>query len=319
MKTKLTFLELNTFKSMIPVSRDELNEFFGGGCGVSSAYSLSKYAEMGDFTNGLVQFSPDDVCYLTQDYNDYCGGTDYSGSGYSGSSEYSGSSDYPGTSGYSGDSDYSGSSDGSGNSSYSGISFSYNAANYYSGASAYSYFEAYSIVCNLVDELPPCVRDRLSNVSIEYNSCNSTPGSYSFQNDAMSLRKLAYTTLFAECVHVTQDQTNYGGENHAAREYQEHILGDLEAQRRFIVNDCGYSPHTVDLEHDDGYSDWLQSCIDEDTGEVIMSTFLERAGEFETQFMSSHPDNNGYQGNIPSNYNYNWQEMLRELGFKIRY
>ena len=338
MKTKLTFSELNTFKSMIPVSRDELNEFFGGGCGVNSAYSLSKYAEMGGFANGLVQFSPDDVCYLTQDYNDYCGCNDYSGSGYSGSSEYSGSSDYPGTSGYSGDSDYSGSSEYSGSSSYSGFSFSYNSCNYYNwlGGSAYSYDEAYSIINNMVDQLPSIVRDNLfSKVSIEYNSENRSPGSYNEKYDTIILKDLSYDALFAECVHATQDQENLGGNNHAAKEYQEHIIGDIQRYIRGLDKihshdidehasiDIGVSYTSRTVQDSDGstaadFDDWLEACIDKKTKAINMSAFQSKVKEFEQAFQSCHPNTPGYQGDIPADYNYDWEQMFRKMGFNVK-
>lgn len=217
----------------------------------------------------------------------------------------------------------------------SGISFSYNSANY-SGASAYSYVEAYSKICDLVNRLEPIVRDNLfSKVHIEYNCCNHSPGSYSDENDTITLRDLSDEALFAECTHATQDQLNLGGKNRAAREYQEKILGDFKARIRTLDSQANYSQgqgprgypdpvtryNTVrssDSTTFNEYAEWVEGCIDNKTKEIDMSLFLPRAREFEGAFQSFHADIPGYQGDIPQNYEYNWRQMFKNMGFKIK-
>ena len=306
MKTKLTFSELNTFKSMIPVSRDELNEFLGGGsgCGISSAYSLSEYRDIGNsFVRGWVRFDEDDVRYLTQPYSVYCGSSDYSGSDYSGSSDYCGSTDYSGSSEYSGSS------------------------------CTYSYEETCLIISDLIAKLPEEARTLFQYIDAGYNNCIPSEGRYYPDEKTIFLNKLDYNTLFRECVHATQDIYGLGGNNHAAKEYQEHIIGDLEKYRQQIIkseqnlanNTPGQGPRAEPGPLSGNYStsqskefqDWIEECVDPITQEIDMTVFLPKANKFVSQFQSKFPENKGYQGYIPEDYDYNWVEILQHIGFKI--
>ena len=311
MKTKLTFSELNTFKNMIPVSRDELNEFVGGGdgSGIRNAYSLSEYINIGDsFIKGWVRFDDDDVRYLTQNYNTYCGGSnDYSGSDYSGTSSYGGSSDYLGTSSYGGSTDYWGASSYGGSSDYSGTS-SYDGSPGYWGA--FSYYsdldDKYIELSNLINQLPSSIREALRYVDIEYNPGLETAGRYYAVTNTIVLSELTYTALYRECIHVIQNEYHLGGAIHAAKEFQEAVLGDL-----MVVKDersGGYK-----CANDQEYGQWLQNCIDIN-GEIDVSKFINGVEYYFQEFLKKYPNISGYQGSVPSGYNFNWTEMMWRLG-----
>lgn len=284
MNTKLTFSELKNFKNMSPVSHKEQQEYIGGGngSGISTAYSLSEYEELGySFTKGWVRFSDDDVRYLTQDYYSYCGGSSYSGSDYSGTSGYGGSTDYSGSS-YSGSSDYSGSS-------------YYNELN-----------DIYQQISNLVSQLPSCIRDALKYVNIEYDSELGSAGRYYAAANTIALKDITYDTLYRECIHVVQQEYHLGGTNHSALEFQEAVIGDLMGMKEGIAGNMRGGDS-------DEYGYWMANCIDEH-GEIDVCEFINGVERFLPEFQAKYPNASGYQGSVPSDYNYNWAEMLWRLG-----
>lgn len=304
MKTKLTFSELSKFRNLSPVSCDELKEYIGGGDGkgISSAYSLSEYRDMGyAFTRGWVRFDEDKVAYLTETYLDYCkhnnynGGSDnYSNSGYSGSSYYGGATDYSGSS----DSDW--------------------------------YDETNKKISDIISEFPCSTRMEIS-FNIVYSSVIDSPGKYNAWDNTLYIRDITYDVIYAECLHAIQEKEELCGNNHAAREYQEHVIGDFENYRRSWKNAITHTgePH-VDIsplsncrtvrgsDYEYEFDEWVSYCYDPNTDEIDMHEFMGKVKRFESLFQSSHSDIPGYQGYIPSDYNYNWREMFEIMGFKIK-
>lgn len=312
MRTKLTISELNNFKSVIPVAFEELKDYVGGGNGngISTAYSFSEYRDMGwSFTSGWVRFSSDDVRYLTQNFYEYCGNS--SSGGYVNST-------------------YNCSCNGYSNSSYSGGSYFTGSSEYFGSFDTYSYDESCMIISDLIAELPQTVRGVFQYIDAGYDDCIPSTGRYYPEEKSIRLKELNYNTLFRECVHATQDIYHLGGDNHAALEYQEHILGDLEQYRQQIIKSqanmsSGQGPRVevgplggdYKTTDSDEFAEWIESCMNKDTQEVNMTNFLSGVNNYVSQFQSSHADKSGYQGDIPEDYNYEWREMIQAMGFKI--
>ena len=88
MRRKITLSTLNELSCVI--SHDDLACYQGGGSGTrNNPYTFSEYMALGEsFQNGWVQFSDDNISYLTENYPSYCGNSTYCGSGYEGSTNY---------------------------------------------------------------------------------------------------------------------------------------------------------------------------------------------------------------------------------------
>ena len=82
MRKKITLSTLNELSRVI--SHDDLASYLGGGSGTQNdPFTFSEYMTLGwAFTHGWVQFSDDNISYLTENYPSYCGNSTYCGSGY---------------------------------------------------------------------------------------------------------------------------------------------------------------------------------------------------------------------------------------------
>ena len=283
-------IKLSTLEELSGViSHQELKNYFGGGSGTSyrDPYTFIEYMSLGwSFQRGWVQLSADNISYLTENYPSYCGNSAYCCSSYDGSTNYWGSSWYNNSWGY-------------------------------HGTSASPYDSAYLKISELVNQLPAELRTQLFNVGFEYDSSMESCGQYRSDSNSIYLRVLDYNTLFRECVHAVQANKGYCGSNHAAKEFQEHVIGDVGAIYRSLNSRySGYATSTVYGDYPSGYDTWIANCIDENKG-VNMSRFLAGINNYVLDFQRSHSDTKGYQGTISENYEYDWAEMFRAMGIPI--
>ena len=292
MRKKIT---LSTLKELSDaISRDDLANYFGGGSGTSyrDPYTFSEYMALGwAFQRGWVQLSEGNISYLTQNYPSYCGNSTYYCSGYDGSTNYWGDEWYN------------------------------NSWGYY-GSSATPYDNAYMKISQLVNQLPTDLRARLFNVAFEYNSVILNPGQYDPQTNVIYLKELSYDALFRECVHAIQKNEGYCGTNHAAKEFQEHVIGDIMSIYCSENSPLDKSPsipniHTVfnmDFESSNevDWSTWICKCVTADG--LNLSLFLSGVNNYVSDFQKSHSNIPGYQGYIDCDYDYDWAEMLEIMG-----
>ena len=292
MRKKIT---LSTLKELSDaISRDDLANYFGGGSGTSyrDPYTFSEYMALGwSFQRGWVQLSADNISYLTENYPSYCGNSAYCCSSYDGSTKYWGSSWYNNSWGY-------------------------------HGTSASPYDSAYLKISELVNQLPADLRARLSNIAFEYNSVMLDVGQYDPQSNVIYLRELNYDALFRECVHAIQKNGGYCGTNHAAKEFQEHVIGDIMSIYRSLNTplDKTHEPlnmHTVfDFDYESNnemdWDTWINKCVTKDG--LNLSLFLNGVNNYVSDFQESHPNTPGYQGYINHDYDYDWVEMFKIMG-----
>ena len=282
-------IKLSTLEELSGViSHQELKNYFGGGSGTSyrDPYTFIEYMSLGwSFQRGWVQLSADNISYLTENYPSYCGNSAYCCSSYDGSTNYWGSSWYNNSWGY-------------------------------HGTSASSYDSAYLKISELVNQLPADLRARLSNIAFEYNSVMLDVGQYDPQSNVIYLRELNYDTLFRECVHAIQKKDGYCGTNHAAKEFQEHVIGDVRSHYYYERDGKEYPSdktmgNYMDSEIDD-WSLWLYDCVSEKG--VNMSRFLKDVNKYVFAFQKGHSAISGYQGYISPDYEYDWEKMFRMMG-----
>ena len=284
MRRKITLSTLNELSCVI--SHDDLACYQGGGSGTSyrDPYTINEYMALGwSFQRGWVQLSDGNISYLTENYPTYCGNSTYCCSGYEGSTNYWGNSWYN------------------------------NSGGYY-GSSASLYDRAYIKISELVNQLPAELRARLSNVAFEYNSVMLSSGQYDPKSNTIYLQQLDYNTLFRECVHAIQENEGLCGTNHAAKEFQEHVIGDVcshyyyERNNKPIPNEstAGTSESTKE------WSLFLYDCVD--SNGVNMKEFLNAVNNYVFMFQQGHSTISDYQGYISPEYEYNWAEMFRIMG-----
>ena len=291
MKRKITLSTLEELSGAI--SHNDLANYLGGGSGTSyrDPYTINEYMALGwSFQRGWVQLSDGNISYLTENYPTYCGNSTYCCSGYEGSTNYWGNSWYNNSGGY-------------------------------HGSSASLYDRAYIKISELVNQLPAELRARLSNIAFEYNSVMLDVGQYDAQSNVIYLRELNYDALFRECVHAIQKNGGYCGTNRAAKEFQEHVIGDIMSIYRSLNTPLDKTPefnmHTVfDFDYESNnemdWNTWIYKCVTKDG--LNLSLFLNGVNNYVSDFQESHPNTPGYQGYINHDYDYDWVEMFKIMG-----
>ena len=302
---RLTRKSLSELAQKMPVlSENVQSSFIGGGNGLKKTpYTMSEYKAMGyAFDYGWVlldgKFTPE---FMTENYYEYYYDfmSDTSGSHYWGNSgSYSG---------YSGNSEVVVTPN-------SGIPFenigSYGiSGSYYNKNRSSSTYLANSI-SDLENHLPPELRMRLDGkIAISHNPNLGQPGTYKV-GGTITLGTLSLDALLGECVHAIQDIYGYGGNNRAAKEFQEHIIRDVYS----MIYDVIPAQRATSSSN---YRNWLEGCIDKNRG-VDMRKFNQGVSRFVSDFQKTYTSTPGYQGNVPSGYDFNWEEMFYLMGIPMR-
>lgn len=304
---KLTRKSLDELAQRMPVLSEKVqSSFIGGGNGLKKdPYTMSEYRAMGyAFEYGWVlldgKFTPE---FMTENYYEYY---------------YDFMSDASGSHYWDNSGSYSGNSGGLEivitpnkgipfeNSGSYGISGSYNNKN----RSSSTYLA--NSISDLENHLPPELRMRLDGkIAISYKSNLGEPGRYNV-GGIITLGILSLDALLGECVHAIQDFYDYGGDNHAAKEFQEHVIRDIYA----MLYNCEISSRTVPLSYSSRFCDWLESCTDKNRG-VDMHKFNQGISRYLSDFQKSHSKTERYQGQVPSDYDYNWEEMFYLMGIPM--
>lgn len=120
-----------------------------------------------------------------------------------------------------------------------------------------------------------------------------------------------YTSLYAEVIHAIQDKYEYCGDNHAAIEYQEHVIGDIEY---LLSGRAGALRTTFNQDYPSTYQVWIYKCFNEPCTALNLNKFLDGINNYISDFQKNYSNTASYQGNIPSGYNFNWVEMFQKLG-----
>lgn len=275
---KETLVELA--KRMPVLNEKKQVAFVGGGNGTrENPFSLSEYMDLGDlFQTGWVDF-PDSISYMTCPYGEY-----YSSSGL----DVTSGCDYE--SGLFGDSG-----------SYGG-----------SGSENNFPLSPFETINELFNQLPNIIKTSLSDVNILYDPTLSSPGQYLSNLNVIYLKDLNYDVLYGECIHAIQEKENYCGNNHTAREFQEHIIRDIMSIYRNIEEGVSFGYVTTS---DNNYERWINNCINENG--VNINSFLGGVNEYISHFLEYKSNVPQYQGGIPSDYNFNWVEMFQAMGIPI--
>lgn len=121
-----------------------------------------------------------------------------------------------------------------------------------------------------------------------------------------------YTSLYGEVIHAIQDKYEYCGDNHAAIEYQEHVIGDIE----YILSGRAGALRTIfNQDYPSNYPNWINNeCFNESYTALNLNKFLNGINNYISDFQKNYSNTASYQGNIPSDYNFNWVEMFQKLG-----
>ena len=285
---KLTRKSLEELAQKMPVLSEEVQRsYIGGGSGTyDSPYTFEEYLNL---------HNPTQVYYLDADGNlcyDFPDVVVIGQSNCTGNSNYGSGSIYS-NSNYGSGSIYSNYGNESGNS-------------YHYGSESNSLFE---IINQLANQLPDETQTILFGVNIFYDSTLEASGQYHSYTNVIYLKDLIYDTLYGECVHAVQEKKGYCGDNHAAREYQEHIIRDIMSIYRSYSGDIPYGYKTS---NDDHYIRWINSCISERGVNLLL--FLGGVNMYIPYFFEYKSNVPQYQGEIPSNYDFNWWEMFKAMG-----
>lgn len=281
------------------LSLNQQCQIIGGGNGTSlnDPYSLEEYKQLGlTFTKGWVDFG-EHVSYLTENYYSY------TNTPFEDYDHYSTCSDM-----FNGDWNVSDSSYYSYNSDYCELPQSNN-----------------DIKINaLYNTLPPQLREAISGINIIYDENLTSSGCYNAATNTICLRVVDYDTLFREAVHAVQDLQKLCGDNGAAKEFQEHVIGDIQFIVQLYYTNDGHGGSTTTFNggvcksvNEVEFEQWLLSCLDEQ-GVLKLSDFLSKINNYLIDFQNSHQNTSGYQGEVESDYNYCWKEMFDIMGIRYK-
>lgn len=303
---KLTRKSLDELAQRMPVlSENVQSSFIGGGNGSwENPFTFGEYKDLGSlFTEGWVDL-PDSISLLKHPYDYYFGDSGYDMLSFLGGSGYDGASGYWGGSGYDG------------------------ASGYWDGESYDSYYSEGNPDANNLDELiallPTSLWDKLEGkVYVRVDPKLGQPGKYK-SGGRITISSLDLDALLGECVHAIQDFYGYGGTNHAAQEFQEHVIRDIYFMiydKKNNTNTYG-SSRTVMGNFTSNFDSWLGSCIS-DIGIGIVGIDIQKfkrgINKYISDFQKAYALTPEYQGNVPSNYNYDWEKMFRIIGISIVY
>ena len=89
---------------------------------------------------------------------------------------------------------------------------------------------------------------------------------------------------------------------------QEHIIRDVYS----MIYDVSPAQRTTSSSN---FRDWLGGCIVKNKG-VDMRKFNQGVSKYVRDFQKSHSNYKKYQGDVPSDYDYNWEEMFYLMGIR---
>ncbi len=205
---------------------------------------------------------------------------------------------------------------------YSG--FIDNSGNYYGNFGSYSILPDSCTANNidgLIAQLPLGLWDELSGkIIVRLRSDISNPAQYDAISKTIYLKTFNFDAFYRECIHAIQDLHGYGGTNHAAKEFQEHVIGDVMSILRDKnsidgkVNE-GKLTTVFGADYPSSFKNWIISCVDARKG-VDMHKFKQGIDRYLSDFQKSHSNYKKYQGHVPSDYDYNWEEMFYLMGIR---
>jgi len=169
----------------------------------------------------------------------------------------------------------------------------------------------YPILGGLINQLPQHVRMDLSHVRISYDPTLSKEGRYYENTCEIKIKTLDYSTLYGEVIHAIQHKYGYCGDNHAAKEFQEHVIGDIE----LLMSGRGGAMRTIfNNDFPSTFDEWISECFNDDASSLNLNKFLNGVNNYIYDFQKSHDNVKEYQGYIPRDYDFHWIEMFQKLG-----
>ena len=284
MKRKITLSTLEELSGAI--SHNDLANYLGGGSGTrNNPYTFSEYMALGEsFQNGWVQFSDDNISYLTENYPSYCGNSTYCGSGYEGSTNYWGNT-------WGGNSNC-----------YHGSNYNYTIWGSYEfdvlnncSSSLLSYMERYGIKIDSAARMGP-----YESVNHIYNGVDNT---IHINSDI----PFEYEQMIHEFTHAFQKHENLENDR-IYKEFQAYIASKIAAAiKGYPIGGFG--------------CDWVNSLFYDDYDQLDMNKFYDGLREQYDEFCLDRYSNY-YRGDKPDVpyfcYNFKWEELFRTIGIKMK-